>query len=164
MIDSMLASIMIEQLREVEMGRILSNPVTIRLNYRETKDNGFGVLIPDLSKALYYVESYPFMIAPEQTPVLKVAGSESPFGIANQSILMIPYDNTWLKENMVFDANQRRYKILSINTNVVMGGVISKMARLQDVTETIDVSSDLAVIGDAGVLFDGSDAFVIGEA
>ena len=130
---------------EAEESRIDEDPMYIRVFQREMKDNGYGKLVPDLTKDLYYEDFGPMRIVPASSPMLQTSGVGPVYAIGNDYILFAKHDVDWLFKGLVFEAQDRRYKIEEVNIIHAFGGVVSVIATLKDVTLSNEPTSVVAI-------------------
>lgn len=130
---------------DAEENRINEDPVYIRVFQREMKDNGYGKLVPDLTKDLYYEDFGPMRIVPSSSPLLQTAGVGPTYALDNDYVLFAKHDVDWLYKGLVFEAHDRRYKIEEVNIIHAFGGVLSVIATLKDVTLSNEPTSVVAI-------------------
>lgn len=152
----------IEKLRESQVKRIATKPATVYWQVADMIDDGYGGMIenPHSSKSVdvYYVDDV--MIADMSSAISDRRGESPSFGYSQPLLLTAKWDALWMSNGMIIQYNERKYRIDDLQSVRYMGAVISKIAKLTDVTPVAD---DVVLVG--GVLWtpDEDDVVVIGS-
>ncbi len=154
----------VKALRDAHYFRIMQNPVYVEIRVRPLVDNGYSIMIPDMSKDEEVKMFGPVRVAPEGTPVLQERGSEfdkiNDTGIHNSYYLTAVYNETFLQRNMIISFNDRKYRMFEPTVTLYHGFGIGLIVRLEDVTESMGSLVDVGVV--ATVI--GSGEYAVGFA
>ncbi len=142
---------MVRIMREAFDRKVALNPTYVKVNVRPTKDNGYGVQVPDLSKPIVVMDIGPVRIASASSPVLKAEGDVTMLGIANDFILFGKYTDSWIVDNLVFEWNAMKFKVFKPSYNTRYDEVISIVAHLVNVTEDSNVDVSSIILGQGTV-------------
>lgn len=144
--------------------RIDTNPATVYWTVKAMIDDGYGSTIPDPSgaKTTYYVDDV--MVAVMNMAVSGEKGSEPSFGYSQPLLLTAKYSADWLANSLVLYYNKRVYRVDDVQDVRYGGEVISRRAKLTDVTPNVyDVPTfDDAVHWETGVMATGFGGLVLG--
>lgn len=127
-------NITIDILRKAEHDRIQTDPAMIKVTTYPTKDNGYGKLVPDLTKDPIVTEYGPALIVPAGRPEVQNGNKEDVSAWMNDFILIAEHDATWVQRGLLFEHNSRKYRVLEPVYVRHFGDVISIQAHLDDVT------------------------------
>lgn len=144
--------------------RIATNPATVYWEVKAMIDDGYGNTVPDPSgaKTTYFVDDV--MIAVMNRTVSSEKGSEPSFGYSQPLLLTARMDADWLVNGMVLYWNKRVYRTDDVQDVRYGGQVISRRAKLSDVTPNVysEPSFDGAVHWESGVVVSGFGGLVLG--
>jgi len=150
-------NILVNILRNAEHTRVLTDPAMVLYTAYETKENAYGVLIPDISKTPTVIELGPVMIVPVQKPEVQNNNGEDVSAWINDFLLVGEYTMSWIQRGLVIGHNARKYRILEPVYITRYDEIIAIHAHLDDVTDNQgDISA--SVVLSAGTLA----PFVIG--
>lgn len=136
---------MVHQLRAVTLERIMQNPLYVTVTAYPLKDNGFGIQVPNITQTPITSMFGPVRVASDTTPVRNPDGEINGVGIQNSFILIGTYNDTWIKKNLIIQFSGRRYQIFEPTSTLKYGYVTGIVARLNDVTASIESQEDWSV-------------------
>jgi hypothetical protein len=149
------------KLREGQVKRISTNPATVRWIVADMIDDGYGGMIenPHASHTndVYYVDDV--MIANMSSAISDKKGESASFGYSQPLLITAKWDALWMTNGMVIQYNERKYRVEDMQSVRYMGEVISKIAKLTDVTPVTD---DVVLIGGTQWTPTDDDVVVIG--
>lgn len=135
---------MVYQLRVVTLERIMQNPLYVSTTAYPLKDNGFGIQVPDITKAPVVAMFGPVRVVSCTTPVRKPDGDINGVGIQNEFIVFGTYNDTWIKKNLIIQFSGRRYLIFEATPTLKYGYAIGIVAKVTDVTTSVESVDDWA--------------------
>jgi hypothetical protein len=114
---------LLKQARKMVAYQINQSPSRISIDRYTTKDNGFGVMVPDTSgtKTTY---TYRVRISHERSGVQKIQEYDAGLDTSLSLWVLAPHTAT-LNANEVFTYNGNSYKILAVDALIKFGGVIA---------------------------------------
>ena len=122
----------LDKIREVELDRIMQNPVYVDVESRvEMVDNGFGVMVPDRDAAKKYVIRGPVRLELRTSTLEYAQGNEEPFGVFGEYILFAKHDAIWLRRGLILILLGKKYKTENPVDLRLFGGIISRVCRLK---------------------------------
>jgi len=89
---------------------INENSITITALVRPTVDNGYGMMIPDISQPAVPTNLGIGRISRRSLPDPYISGSRTPYDYKDVFYLLVPYDATWLKKGIVFTYGDNKFK------------------------------------------------------
>lgn len=151
----------IDRLRADQARRIATNPAKVYWEVNNLVPDGNGGFVEDIegghSSETFYVEDV--RIAEMSSSISNEAGSEVHFGYAQPLLITAMWNATWMTNGMVVQWNERKYRIDDVKAVTYKGGIISKIAKLTDVTSN---GGDTIVVGAVLWLPNEDDVAVIG--
>ena len=150
----------IAKLRADQLKRINTNPTRVYWQEAGLIDNGYGTMIPNPhaghDAVTYYADNV--MIANMGSSISEEKGAVMPFGYAQPLLLTTVWDAEWLNNGMILSYNTRLYRVDDVLPVRYKGDVISKIAKLTDVTGK---TNDIVVLGAVEWTEDGEEEVVV---
>lgn len=126
----------IDKLRADHLKRIATKPARVYWQVASLLPDGYGGFVenPHVGHAseTYYVDNV--MIANMGSGISDEKGASISFGYTQPLLLTAPWDALWLTNGMILSYNERNYRVDDVQSVQYMGDVISKIAKLTDVT------------------------------
>ena len=126
----------IDKLRADHLKRIATKPARVYWQVASLLPDGYGGFVenPHVGHAseTFYVDNV--MIANMSATISDEQGATMSFGYAQPLLLTAPWDALWLTNGMILSYNERNYRVDDVQAVQYMGAVISKIAKLTDVT------------------------------
>jgi hypothetical protein len=121
-------------LRKTWTDYIAENPCTI-INYvRSTVDNGYGIMIPDITETSVAVTLGVGRVSRRSLPDPYISGSRTPYDYKDVFYLLVSYDTTWLKKGIVFEYGNNKFKTRIPENRIMFGEVVYQLCGLEQVT------------------------------
>lgn len=115
---------------------ISQNPYTIVAYVRTKVDNGYGVMVPDLTITPTATTLGIARISRRRLPEPIVANAKTPYDYQDVYYLQAAYDADWLHKGIVFEYNGLKYRTGRVENKIVGGAVAYKISDLEEITST----------------------------
>ena len=113
---------------------ISENPCTIVVQNRPLVDNGFGIMIPDLTQAAVEETLGIGRVARRRLPEPIVTNASTPYDYQDVYYLLVAYDATWLRKGLVFAYFNKKYRTGTVEQRIMLGQVTYQLCDLEEVT------------------------------
>ncbi len=113
---------------------IQENPTDITVTKYPTKDNGYGLQIPDTTQTPVTTTLGTARVARRRLPDPIVTDARSPYDYLDAYYIVAGYDATWLRRGLIFEYSNRRFRTLLVEDRMIGKGVAYKICDLEEVT------------------------------
>lgn len=113
---------------------IAENPYTMISYIRPTKDNGFGIQIPDMTKVAVSTTIGTIRVSRRRLPEPAVANAKTPYDYVDVYYLLAEYDLTALRKGLVFEYYGKKYRTGIVENRIIHSGIAYKICDLEEVT------------------------------
>ena len=132
----MSSSSRIDIIRKTWKRYIADNPYTIVTWDRPTIDNGYGTQIPDLTQAPVESTRGIARVCRRRLPDPIIANSTTPYDFQDVYYILVEYDQTWLKKDLIFEYYGQKYRTQWVEDRIMLGGIAYRLSNLEQVTST----------------------------
>jgi len=113
---------------------IAQNQCTIVNWVRPTVDNGYGILIPDITKVAVETTLGIGRVSRRSLPDPYISGARTPYDYKDVFYLIVAYDTTWLKKGIVFVYKDNKFRTKLMEKRYMFGDVVYQICGLEQVT------------------------------
>jgi len=125
---------MLDVLRQTISDRIAVNPVTIIADIRPRITNAQGKSIEDITVAAVPTELGVGTVSRRRLPEPIVTNAKTPYDYQDVYYLIVEYDTTWLRRNLVFSHNGETFRTKLPEKKYLFGGVAYIVCGLEQIT------------------------------
>jgi hypothetical protein len=113
---------------------ISENQITITSPVRPTKDNGYGIQVPDIDQTAVPTILGIGRVCRRRLPDPIVTGSRTPYDYQDVYYLLVQWDATWLKKGITFQYNDEKWKTKLPEKRRIFGEITYRLCDLEQIT------------------------------
>lgn len=113
---------------------INQNSCTIVAWQRPLVNNGYGIMIPDITKTAVETTLGTGRVTRRSLPDPYISGAKTAYDYKDVFYLLVPYDTTWLKKGIVFEYGDNKFKTRIPEKRYNFGEVTYQLCGLEQVT------------------------------
>lgn len=125
----------VEQLKQTIKQYIAQNPTTVVVEIYPTKDNGYGMQIPDIDATPEIKTLGTVRVSRRRLPDMFITNARSPYDYQDVHYAIGEYDAEWMQEGLIFESYNEKYRMKKIEARIIFGSIVYKLCDLEQITQ-----------------------------